>query len=290
MLTNLDAVLRQLRQDNIAGEDTPDKQFILEQIDFVNGRVQSEAGRWLAPVQATIKYDICDLASGGDFKHDVLYLLHPILSVDSVSINGETWDDSSYDLRPSHIDTKTRIVLNDNVWWSQYQRSSGQEVAITGLWGWYKATNAGFNDTLDTLADDLNTTAITFDVADADGVNAWFLSPRFSEGMLVRINSELMQVRQVNTVTNTIGVRRGVNGTTKATHTAGDTIEFWLPEPEIAEGCTRWAMLNYQRRSQANDLQIEGDGLIRRNPKDAPDDFLNTIRRLTKPINKVRSS
>jgi hypothetical protein len=185
---------------------------------------------------------------------------------------------------------KSRIVLNDSVWWSQYQRSSGQEVAVTGLWGWYKATNAGFNDTLDTLDDDLNATAITFDVTDTDGVNAWFLSPRFSEGMLLRINSELMQVRQVDTVTNTIGVRRGVNGTTKTAHTAGDTIEFWLPEPEIAEGCTRWAMLNYQRRSQAFDLQIEGDGLIRRNPKDAPDDFLNTVRRLTKPINKVRAS
>jgi hypothetical protein len=51
------------------------------------------------------------------------------------------------------------------------------------------------------------------------------------KGTIIEINQELMMCTDLNAVTNTITVRRGVKGTTAAAHTAGDIIKISPPYP-----------------------------------------------------------
>ena len=51
------------------------------------------------------------------------------------------------------------------------------------------------------------------------------------KGTVIEINQELMICTDLNTVTNTITVKRGVQGTTAAAHTAGDIIKISPPFP-----------------------------------------------------------
>ena len=51
------------------------------------------------------------------------------------------------------------------------------------------------------------------------------------KGTIIEINQELMMCTDLNAVTNTITVKRGVKGTTAAAHTAGDIIKISPPYP-----------------------------------------------------------
>ena len=51
------------------------------------------------------------------------------------------------------------------------------------------------------------------------------------KGTIIEINQELMICTDLNAVTNTITVKRGMKGTTAAAHTAGDLIKISPPFP-----------------------------------------------------------
>ena len=51
------------------------------------------------------------------------------------------------------------------------------------------------------------------------------------KGTVIEINQELMICTDLNSVTNTITVKRGARGTTASAHTAGDIIKIAPPFP-----------------------------------------------------------
>ena len=51
------------------------------------------------------------------------------------------------------------------------------------------------------------------------------------KGTIIEINQELMICTDLNAVTNTITVKRGMKGTSAAAHTAGDLIKLSPPFP-----------------------------------------------------------
>ena len=59
------------------------------------------------------------------------------------------------------------------------------------------------------------------------------------KGTIIEINQELMMCTDLNAVTNTITVKRGVKGTTAAAHTAGDIIKISPPYPRKNVICSR---------------------------------------------------
>jgi hypothetical protein len=134
-------------------------------------------------------------------------------------------------------------------------------IAITGWWGYRDdyATD-GWVDSGDSLTADINETVTTLAVNNVDGEDAFFGTPRFSGGALIRIGNEVMLVIQTDTVGETLGVRRRQNGTSAATHTSGSTISIWYPQPDIAEEATRQAALQVARRGAFDEITVSDVG------------------------------
>lgn len=118
-------------------------------------------------------------------------------------------------------------------------------VTVAGTWGihrdWANAWLA-----VDALAAAIvDGAALTFTVADADGVDPYGVAPRISVGDLLRIDSEYVEVGSVSG--NTVTVRRGVNGTTAATHLISTPVYRFEVEDEIKYATARQAGLMYSR-------------------------------------------
>ncbi len=109
-------------------------------------------------------------------------------------------------------------------------------IAITGLWGKY-------NESVDTGvtlgANIAATTTATMTVSDAS-----LIFP----GMVLLIGTEQIIVDGVSDVTGAVfTIRRGVNGTTAATHTSADTINRYKPPGDVIYLCRQIAVLMHKK-------------------------------------------
>jgi len=82
----------------------------------------------------------------------------------------------------------------------------------------YTTLNTGVNDSITTVVFDGDMLSIEEEDA-------------LDKGTVIEINQELMICTDLNSVTNTITVKRGAKGTTAAAHTAGDIIKISPPFP-----------------------------------------------------------
>lgn len=135
-------------------------------------------------------------------------------------------------------------------------------VSITGIWGYrtryaseawvkYDDLQAGISDSV---------TSIT--VADADGADPFGLTPRFSLGQLIRIGTEYLEVTAVNTTTNVLTVRRGVQGSTAAAHSNGDDVDSWVFEDEVRRVIERQAAMLSARRGAFQVSEVTDFGSV----------------------------
>lgn len=139
-------------------------------------------------------------------------------------------------------------------------------VAVAGTWGIHR-DYANAWQSVDTLqAAIISTTATTFTVASAAGNDTFGIAPRLSPGNLVRIDSEMMEV--VTVATNTITVRRGVNGSTAATHLNGAAVETFLVEEPVRYAVARQAGLMTARYGAYTTVEVSGAGTEVRYPAD----------------------
>ena len=93
----------------------------------------------------------------------------------------------------------------------------------------------------------VNATTIT--TSDVDGNDAAGLSPRFSVGSLLKIDSEMVEVIGMSTAQNKLTVARGVNGSTAATHALNTTIYTWRPD-DLAHQATLIQAVRFFKRAQ----------------------------------------
>jgi hypothetical protein len=148
-------------------------------------------------------------------------------------------------------------------------------VTITGTWGLHRDyANAWMK--VDDLQATITDSATTLTVAVAAGADAYGVTPRLSPGNLIKIDSELLEVTAVST--NTLTVRRGVNGSTAAAHTgaastAGADIYTWQVEEPIRRAVARQAALMYARRGAYTTVEVQGMSEVR-----FPADFLGEVR------------
>jgi hypothetical protein len=94
----------------------------------------------------------------------------------------------------------------------------------------------------------MTTSATTFTVSDADGVSEDRDDQRFQAGQLIRIESEYLLVRAVDTNANTLTVKRGANGTTAAIHAGGTAISIYRPMETIEQAALRLATWAYRQK------------------------------------------
>lgn len=132
---------------------------------------------------------------------------------------------------------------------------------ITGIWGMHRDyPNAWL--AVDVASAIATTTATTFTVADVDGYDANYRLPRISAGNLIKIDDEYMEVTNTNTGTNTVTVRRGVHGTTAATHLVSASVYVWQVEDTIRNEVARQCGYMYARMGAYENASIDALGLM----------------------------
>lgn len=217
-----------------------------------------------APWLATRKVRVTsDLVNTWD---NTLRLIDPLLSITSTTLGDTVLTDvvGFPDATVTPFEALRRTTDCCVSWYGAETCLTGPLFAtIVGIWGLHRDyTNAW--QAVDTLAAAITTTsATTFTVADADGADSYGMTPRFSPGNLIKIDSEFMEVTAVNTSTNVITVRRGVNGTTAATHLIATPVSTFQVEEPIRHAVARQAGLLYARRGAYSSVEITGMTEIR---------------------------
>ena len=148
--------------------------------------------------------------------------------------------------------------------WQAYCTSDASPnfATITGVWGMHRDyTNAWLS--VDALAAAIaNTTVTTFTVADVDGYDAYYRLPRLSAGQLIKIDDEYMEVTHTDTATNIVTVRRGIHGTTAATHLISAAVYVWQVEDTIRNEVARQCGYLYARMGAYENASIDALGLM----------------------------
>lgn len=146
-------------------------------------------------------------------------------------------------------------------------------IQITGTWGIHYDYANAWQKVDDLTAAVSTTTQATITVADVDGVDIYGLTPRISAGHLLKINSEFMEVISTDISAQTATVRRGVNGSTAATHAIGDDVYVWMVEEPVKREVARQAGMLNARRGAYSTVDITALGEVR-----YPADLLTSLR------------
>lgn len=198
-----------------------------------------------------------------------LRLPEPLLEPSTISSNGSalTYNSNVYaeplDASPIGV---LRLGTADGCYGSWYPSGAlaYNTVAIAGWWGYRSNySTEGWIDTQDKATAQITANATTFTVADADGADALYRTPRFSSGNLLRVDDELMEVvNVVYSTTNTVTVLRGVRGTTAAVHEATATICAWNPEPDVSHALAKAAGYKYASIGAFQEVEVKEMGAV----------------------------
>lgn len=146
--------------------------------------------------------------------------------------------------------------------WYRYVTCSGCNgspfMSIAGTWGYNVDYANAWIDTLQVIpAANLTISAISFVVSNVDAPNSLGLTPALSAGNLIQVDTEMMEVTATDITANTVTVRRGVNGSTAAAHTAGTAIYSYQVEEAIKRATYRQAGLLYAKMGAYDNVTIQ---------------------------------
>lgn len=150
-------------------------------------------------------------------------------------------------------------------------------ISIAGVWG-YNTDYANAWLSIDALSAAVTTTTATeISLTNADGTDTYYSIPRLAVGSLIKVDSELMDIIRINYNTNKATVRRGVLGTTAATHTNGTAVYVWQVEEPIRRGVARQAAFMNARRGKFDVVTGDGMGGTTRYPQDLLPELLSIL-------------
>jgi hypothetical protein len=174
--------------------------------------------------------------------------------------DGNVIDPTKYYLETPNSPPYWAITLTETggvIW--QYGTTGNREyvIGVLGVWGVHDDYSNAYTVGSTLAAAITTTTATTFTVATNGGAN-------FSNGMILRIDSEWLACDGVST--DTLTVRRGINGSTAATHLISANVEIFHPVQSMAEACKMIALNVYRRFGQrtgtGGDVTITGAGVV----------------------------
>lgn len=150
--------------------------------------------------------------------------------------------------RPSYSLLRVSALSNTLSAWPAGERS----VKIAGIWGYVDDRDLAWESTGDTSEDNpLTSGATAVTVNDVDGDDLYGAPPRFAAGQIIRMESEYCETTlAIEPGANTLGLLRGRNGTTAASHAQNTAIDLWrAPEP-IRRACVVQANRELERGFQ----------------------------------------
>lgn len=168
-------------------------------------------------------------------------------------------------------------LTNCSYSWYPTQTTLKLQLYVTGVWGWHADYDNAW-ESVDTVQDagGINATVTSITVADADGTDLDGFTPRFSPGHMIQIGTEWLDVTAVNTTTNVLTVRRGVNGSTAAIHANGVAIATYRVDDRIRRVTARQAALLYARMGAFQVETLDGVGVITY-PQDLLSELLDVL-------------
>ena len=252
--TTYEEVNEQIKALTSGSDLTADKTAILQYIHDASRMIVGWTHRTFIPyidTSAQVLYDIS--------PHRVQKLPDDTLSVTSIQDTaGDTVTSSLYRLRSIYNDLNAYpygyFELSSSADYSTTDTNDFSRTwTIDGVFGYSNQpyTMAWLDTT--TLGANIDATTTTvFDVSDATNIDTLDY---------IRVNDEFMQVTAIST--NTLTVKRGVNGSTAvATHLSGDTIEVWQVNDAVKLACTRLAAWLYSsRQNEHQSIQFQ-DGTV----------------------------
>jgi len=243
------ATLYQIRQYLELATDETGNDTLLARFAYLSSRfLESKkiTGRKFYPSVETRRFDVP--------ANDWLNVGRDLLSITTLT-NGDSTviDFSNFFVEPYNTYPKTAIVLNrgTGIWWRVTADGEWRKVIqVAGLWGYHDDYGNAWIDSDDAVADaaGINASVTSITVTDADGTASDLDSPRFQVGHLIRIESEYLDVQAVNTSTNVLTVKRGVNGSTAATHALSTQIDVFRPIDNIQMAAMRLAVWRYRQK------------------------------------------
>jgi hypothetical protein len=222
----------------------------------------TEINRVFVPWIETRYWDAIRMDRGGDILGSTLNLFDDLLSLTSLINNGTVVASADYVLLPRGDRPIDRIKLLNSAQWPFTAVTIEDSIAITGEWGFVVRPSLRWMNSGDTVQVNVNASSTTVKVKDIDGVDWRNYTPRFSPGQLLKIDDEFIQIRAVDTsaTPDELTVRRGVNGSTAASHTSNTTIYSWNPNAIAERFATRAAVLQWQRRGNLQRKEVKGLG------------------------------
>ncbi len=232
-------------------------------------------------------YAYIDLAirrlSNGHLKLD-----DDLLELITLSVGSTVLDTDDYFLLEHNVYPKHTIAPATSGAWggvvnARYNKGT---ISVTGIWGYadqhYAMMNECWVNTNETVpGGNLTSGATTISVTDADGYDGRGAT-KFLKGKLLRIDNEFLEVTDVDTITNTLTVLRGVRGSTAAAHTAGVMTKSWHVADDIIESTLQIAKtfreqdVSAGNRVAVSDRASDAEGI--------PMDAMNIIKTYRKSI------
>jgi len=181
----------------------------------------------------------------------------------SVKLDGVTkTEDTDYELEPLTGYPKILIRLLNRKF------TMRQKLEITGIWG-YEETK---DDSGDTVQDNpLSASATTLNVTSGEN---------FAVGHTLKIEDEQLYITAI--VTNALTVKRGVNGTTAASHALATKIYIYTYPDPIIQACLIQTLRWYRGRDAAwgDEVGIEAKMKFGFEPHPSVRVLLNPYRRI----------
>lgn len=262
------------RMGSTATNNTVENAQLLSNLRIVSRRFDSEfasKGKPIfAPYLETRKFLLTSELV--DSYLNTLRIPGSLLSLTSISVgttalvvgtNVDAWPDTA----ASPI---TLLRLSDDcASWYRYCSTTNAPllVTLTGVWGIHRDyANAWM--AVDTLSGNITSSATSLTVANIDGADLYGITPRISAGNLLKIDSEYIEVTETDTATNIATVRRGMNGTTAAAHSAGAAVYTWQVEDMVNWATSRQAGMLYGRFGAYTTVEVSAMGGETRYPAD----------------------
>ncbi len=236
------ATLYALRQDlGFAASDTAEDARLLSCLTAATALIESGAGRRFRPSLATRPQSI-------DPRHASEILLDAdLLTLQSVTHGAN----EVIALNQLQVLAGRLSYLNGQSF--RYIDSPEMAVNVTGIWGFHEDWANAWRQSSDSVQNaPLTSSATALTVTDADGTDINGVLPRFQVGQLLQIEAEYVSVISVNTVTNVLTVRRGVQGTPAASHAQNIVISIYQPPRAVELLCLRVAGWLYREPNTIN--------------------------------------
>lgn len=142
----------------------------------------------------------------------------------------------------------------------EFDDTTESAISLKAAWCCHDDWGNAWVDSLDEVEDaaGINASVTTITVTNVDGANVNTDSPRFSAGMLIKIESEWMEVTAAtNSTTDSLTVKRGSLGSTAATHAKDTKIYVFQPHKAVAGAIMAYVHWRYNQKNNRADYGTE---------------------------------